>query len=321
MSSSARPISCLPYLRKQWAHARLVLVRPRRWQAKDHDEVNWHPDWIGVGNELVELHGLRAGATYALRVAAVSTQGRSWSEAAIFTTLTSVRCAEARRWVPLLDEADMHRVCALEHLALSSSTADPDARGACSVGWTEYILAGLAAGSTIIIILLSVVLDRPWARKLYFPEAPPRPPAQFFGIGGSAHFDIADGADGGGPSEPPGAAEVLLHPKAHLSSEPAGWAPVEPPGAAEAVPSHARPAAPGGAEPSRLPARPSLSAAHVSGGRELGGHARPGHAYGEHPLEPAPSPPIASHGLAHTHASPHATSPNQAQPGQPGQET
>ena len=77
-------------------------VGVRRWQAMDHDEVVWHPDWIGAGNEVVALSGLRAGATYALRVAAVNAQGRAWSEAAVFRTLVGVHCAETRHWQPLL---------------------------------------------------------------------------------------------------------------------------------------------------------------------------------------------------------------------------
>ena len=40
-----------------------------RWQKKDHHEVNWHPDFIGVGDESIVLRDLRAGATYALSAA------------------------------------------------------------------------------------------------------------------------------------------------------------------------------------------------------------------------------------------------------------
>ena len=190
--------------------------------------MNWHPDWIGVGNEFVALHGLRPGATYALRVAAVNTQGRAWSEAAVFHTLTAVHCAETHHWQSLLDEADTHRVCAAEHAALSSATSgDPDARGACSVGWTEYLLAGLAAGGTIVVVLLAVLLDMPWGKRVYLAPEPgaqemagrPRPRTpQFYGVGGSAHFDgITDFNDALPPEPPPPDSEPApLAPSAEL---------------------------------------------------------------------------------------------------------
>ena len=131
-----------------------------KWQEVDSHEILWHPDWIGVGNELVVLRGLRSSGSYALRIAAVNTQGRAWSEAVVFRTLANVHCSDVEHWQPLLDELDTRRVCAAEHAALRSGTSDdPDARGACAVGWTEYVLAGLAAGGTLVVVLLAVMFD------------------------------------------------------------------------------------------------------------------------------------------------------------------
>ena len=193
------------------------MFRVVRWQKKDHHEVNWHPDFIGVGDESIVLRDLRAGATYALRVAAVNTMGRAWSDAAVFSTLAPVHCADTHHWQPLLDEADTLRVCHAEHTAYGADD-DPDGDGECAVGWTEYLLAGLAAGGTIVVLLIAVVLDRFKSLKLLNEEggggssgggggssgcghgghsAPQELQAQFYGLGGSAHFDNISEAPGG----------------------------------------------------------------------------------------------------------------------------
>ena len=126
-----------------------------KWQAKGSEEADWHPDWVGVGSEVVVLEDLFPGRTYAARVASVSTQGRAWSKAVVFRTLTPIRCAMSEDYFPLIDEADQHQLCAEEHTDPEASI-DPDARK-CPPGVTEYLLAGIAAGSTIALVAIAML--------------------------------------------------------------------------------------------------------------------------------------------------------------------
>ena len=59
----------------------------------------------------IQLHGLNPGWTYALRVAAVNSQGRAWSNAIIFQTLAGVRCTEREYWKSLFDDNEFHHLC------------------------------------------------------------------------------------------------------------------------------------------------------------------------------------------------------------------
>jgi hypothetical protein len=137
-----------------------------KYQAKAHTEVLWHPDWVGIGSEIIELQSLYPGRTYALRVAAVNKQGRAWSDAVLFRTLSSIHCIESQEWLPLIDEADQRRVCTEERRTTVKSN-DPDARGECSQGVTEYLFAGVAAAGTIALVLFALLSRHPGVRRLY----------------------------------------------------------------------------------------------------------------------------------------------------------
>lgn len=56
-----------------------------KWQAKDEEAVQWYPEFVGVGDEHVHLGRLAPGAAYAVRIAAVNTQGRAWSSVVTFS--------------------------------------------------------------------------------------------------------------------------------------------------------------------------------------------------------------------------------------------
>ena len=140
-----------------------------KWQVKDGIEIHWHPEWVGVGSEQVTLVGLTPGATYGVRVAAVNTQGRQWSAATAFITVKKINlCGPNLHWkAGLLDESEAMRMCG----ATDFDPTDPDSRGGeCSVGYAEYILAGVAAGGTIALVLGSMMLRHPWVRRLAVPE-------------------------------------------------------------------------------------------------------------------------------------------------------
>ena len=146
---------------------------------------------------------------------------------------------------------------------------DPDATVGCSVGWAEYILAGVAAGSTFFVLAVAMLLDRPWAKRIYFPddEAPraPQPEPQFYGIGGSARWEIATiGGDGDDDEAAEPAASELLPPRLQprLSAE----APADATGAGAGSlrsPAHAR----GSLGESASPPEAVGSAPSSSGGR------------------------------------------------------
>ena len=146
----------------------------RRWQVAGGD-VRWHPDWVGVGNELIELDGLYPASVYGVRVSAVNRQGRSWSPTSLFRTISGIPCEQGMReeWVEggLIDELETRRLCGP---GLEPNLRDPDARDeACSAGYFSYILAGLAAGAVMALVFASMFLRNSWAKRLLhmLPEA------------------------------------------------------------------------------------------------------------------------------------------------------
>ena len=132
-----------------------------KWQAKGHDEVIWYPNFVGVGGESIQVHGLYPGWTYAVRVAAVNTQGRAWSPPAVFHALGAISCAETNEWEPLIDDDDEREICSGAYDAIVAASDDPDARRLCDPGVTEYVLAGVAAGGTIALVAFAVLLRHP----------------------------------------------------------------------------------------------------------------------------------------------------------------
>ena len=119
-----------------------------KWQAKNGREVTWHPEWVGLGSEKIELDALSPGHEYALRIAAVNTQGRAWSKVAVFRTLSGVPCSAVESWQPLVDESDAIQLCGAD----LPSEAPHDG---CEL--PGYLLAGVAAGGTLALILAAMI--------------------------------------------------------------------------------------------------------------------------------------------------------------------
>ena len=147
-----------------------------KWMVKDGVEVHWHPEWVGVGSELVTLAELTPGSVYGVRIAAVNTQGRAWAPATTFRTLSGIRCDMTFHWGGLIDDADKGILCG--DLA-QINPMDPEASGGCSAGYTEYVLAGVAAGATISLVLASTLLNQRCTRRLFslLPHAADEAPA------------------------------------------------------------------------------------------------------------------------------------------------
>ena len=152
----------------RWMHAHhdeggLATHYVVKWQVKDSEEVHWHPDWLGVGSETLQLAGLFAGNTYGVRVAAVNQQGRAWSAATTFRLLAGIPCeANMRRhWMEggLIDQREANELCGP---AATWRVSDPETRGsACSGSYTAYALAGIAAGATFGLVIGAGLLRHP----------------------------------------------------------------------------------------------------------------------------------------------------------------
>jgi hypothetical protein len=125
----------LTYARVSWTHGSsteggLATHYVAKWQSKDGEEAQWYPEWLGVGDETVSLQSLKPGSTYAIRVAAINKQGRAWSDMAIFTTLTDMRCDGSWHWNLLFEVEEVQKLCGKNFL---DDPGDPDPRGGCSV--------------------------------------------------------------------------------------------------------------------------------------------------------------------------------------------
>jgi hypothetical protein len=140
-----------------------------KWQEREQPEVLWHPEWVGVGAERIVLRELRPGRAYALRIAAVNTQGRAWSQVAVFQTVSRVRCADAQQWRPLLEEADVAEACG------DDAGADDELGVYAGCSMLEYVFAGIAAGGTIALIGVAMLMHHPCMRGLLAPAAGLRP--------------------------------------------------------------------------------------------------------------------------------------------------
>lgn len=193
----------------EWVHASpdngLATHYVVKWVGKDQAEAEWYQNWVGVGEERIEIRQLVPGAHYAVRVAAVNPQGRTWSKAVVFSTLAWVRCDETFHWRGVLDDADVRGLCGPGADRVNS--ADPDGIACGDVGTTEYILAGLAAGSAISLIGIAILLrHRCFPDLCGFSEPPePRSEAPAYMLGGGRR------GGGGGPSSE----TVELAPAAH----------------------------------------------------------------------------------------------------------
>lgn len=130
-----------------------------KWQAKDGIELNWYPDYVGVGHESLTISNLAPAMDFAVQVAAINKQGRAWSDLILFSTLEAIPCEEsfhdAFHWGAIIDSNDVDSKC--RHDLGNRRPSDPDPRS-CSVGSFEYILAGIAAGCINAFMLLGVFL-------------------------------------------------------------------------------------------------------------------------------------------------------------------
>lgn len=120
-----------------------------KWQVRGGEAVQWFPEWVSVGEETMHIPDLDPGSEYAVRIAAVNTQGRAWSAMTVFSTLDDARCGMTWHWHGILDTSDIVALCGRHERGKED---DPSPRSACTASWAEYAMAGLAAGAAMSFV-------------------------------------------------------------------------------------------------------------------------------------------------------------------------